>query len=264
MHPPVGPAYPQEHGGLAGPPFDSRGPTALYLQQPERYFRMVDLAQGDSLYVQFRSNFDMAEEKIAPFVTAVEQRLASAPPRNLILDLRFDTGGDNTQNRGLMREIARRVPGRIFLLTGPYTFSAGIASAAALIHDGGGKVVVIGDEPGDRTHWWSEHEPLCLPYSKACVDREIGHWNLIDGCAGEAHCFGDQFDVRITTLAPAVRRPLTPQDWLAGRDTAMEVVEALLGRRGDGSNSHVSSIGFAPPGSRPRSRSLGLGSASLG
>ena len=127
----------------------SRAP--LYLRRPDAWLRMIDLPDLEALYVQFRSNFDEGDEKIAPFVGAVSKRLKSSPPKNLILDLRFDTGGDNTQNRDLMREIAQRVPGRIYLLVGNYTFSAGIASAAALKHDGGDKVTIVGDAVGDRT-----------------------------------------------------------------------------------------------------------------
>jgi hypothetical protein len=200
----------------------------LYLQRPERYFRLAELPELDGLYVQFRANFDMGDEKIAPFVATVEQRLTSNPPNNLVLDLRFDTGGDNTQNRDLMRHIAEKVRGRIFVLTGPYTFSAGIASEAALVHDGGAKVTVMGAEPGDRDHWWSEHKPVCLPYSKICLDREMGHWDLVRGCAGEAHCYGDQFDAKVETLAPSIRHELTPAEWLQGMDPLMEEVRRIL------------------------------------
>ena len=156
--------------------------------------------------------------------------LTSAPPRNAIVDLRFDTGGDNTQNRALMRSLAAKVPGRLFLLISPYTFSAGIASAAALIHDGGSKVTVIGEEVGDRNHWWSEHEPLCLPFSKACVDRETGYWDLLRGCAGAPHCYGDQFDLRVKSMSPQLRAPITAASWLAGRDPGLEAIRRELRR----------------------------------
>ena len=206
--------------------------TPLYLQEPARYFRAADLPELDALYVQFRSNFDMGDEKIGPFVASIDQRLRHSPPRNFILDLRFDTGGDNTQNRALMRSIGERVPGRIFILTGPYTFSAGIASEAALIHDGGSKVTVIGEAPGDRTYWWSEHKPMCLPYSNVCMDRQMGHWELVQGCAGEAQCFSDQFDVGIRTLRPAIHRALTPSEWLSGTDPLLDAIRRILRHNG--------------------------------
>lgn len=203
-------------------------PSPLYLQEPGRYFRSAELPSLDALYVQFRSNFDMDDEKIAPFVAKVDEQLRRAPPANLILDLRLNTGGDNTQNRELMRTIARTVPERIFVIIGPYTYSAGIAAAAALIHDGGAKVTVVGEEPGDRNHWWSEREEVCLPYSKVCANRQMGYWDLIRGCAGKPHCFGDQFDVRIHSLRPSVERKLTADDWIHGRDAAMDWISKAL------------------------------------
>lgn len=200
----------------------------LYLQEPDRYFRMSELPDLAALYVQFRSNMDRGDQKIGPFVDAVRQRLKASPPTNIIVDLRFDTGGDNTTNRALMQEIVRSVPGHIFVLTSSYTFSAGIASEAALIHDGGARVTVIGEEPGDRDHWWSEHEAVCLPFSKVCLDKEMGHWDLIRGCKGDPHCFSDQFDVKIKTLEPTLIAPLKPVDWSDGRDPAMEEVRRAI------------------------------------
>ena len=201
----------------------------LYLQEPDAWFRMVDVLELKALYVQFRSNFDEGDAKIAPFVEAVANRLESSPPRNLILDLRFDTGGDNTQNRDLMREIAQRIPGRIYLLIGNYTFSAGITSAAALKHDGGDKVTIVGAAVGDRMHWWSEHgDPVCLPASGACFALNTGYWNLVGGCRDNPRCFGDQFDLSVTTLEPTLPAPLTSRDWLANRDPGMAAIAADL------------------------------------
>jgi hypothetical protein len=204
----------------------------LYLQEPDAWFRMVDVVELKALYVQFRSNFDEGDAKIAPFVAAVATRLESSPPHNLILDLRFDTGGDNTQNRDLMREIAQRIPGRIYLLVGNYTFSAGITSAAALKHDGGDKVTLVGAAVGDRMHWWSEHgDPVCLPASGACFALNTGYWNLVEGCRANPRCYGDQFDLTVPTLDPALSAPLTSRDWLANRDPGMAAIAADLEAR---------------------------------
>jgi hypothetical protein len=204
--------------------------AALYLAQPGEWFRTAWFEDSRSLYVQFRSNMDVGGARIAPFVASLEQRLQRDPPQNLILDLRFDTGGDNTQNRALMRSFADRVPGRIFVLSGPYTFSAGIASAAALVHDSGGRAILVGEEVGDRTSWWSEHQMICLPHSGACFSRNVGLWDIVNGCAGRDHCFGDQFDLRVPSLAPAVKAPLTSAAWRAGEDPAMDAVLRQLAR----------------------------------
>jgi len=214
-------------GWVAAAPLDA---VPLYLQEPESWFRMTDLPDPHALYVQFRSNADEDGSPIAPFVAQVMQRLQSDPPRNLVLDLRFDTGGDNTQNRELMRVIAETVPGRIYVLLGNFTFSAGIASAAALKHDGGDRVVLVGGPVGDRMHWWSEHERVCLPDSGLCVFRNGGYWDLLQGCKDVPGCYSDQFDVLVRSLEPDLPAPVRASDWLAGRDPALEAVRADLAR----------------------------------
>ncbi|MFN7953472.1 MAG: hypothetical protein U0610_17230 [bacterium] len=203
----------------------------LYLQRPDEPFRARSVPGFDALYVQFRSNEDVNESKIAPFVASVAERLRTAPPEDMVVDLRFDTGGDNTQNRGLMRLIADSVRGEIYLLVGNYTFSAGIASAAALAHDGGEKVVIVGDEVGDRTRWWSEGTHVCAPRAKVCFSINTGLWDIVHGCSGQPACYGDQYDLEVRTLAPAWRHPLTSRDWLANRDPALEHVLGDLRHR---------------------------------
>lgn len=208
----------------------------LYLQEPEEWFRTADLPQFEALYVQFRSNMDEGDSKIEPFVAELAKRLRTAAPRNLVLDLRFDTGGDNTTNRDLMREIARRVPGKIYVITSNYTFSAGIASAAALKHDGGGRVTIVGSNVGDKLRWWSEHKQmLCLANSQVCVSPNYGLWDIRRGCRGNPHCFGDQFDLNVGSLRPSLDAPVTSSDWLEGRDPAMDAIARQLRRTPSGS-----------------------------
>jgi hypothetical protein len=201
----------------------------MYLQDPDRYFQMAELPMLDALYVQLRINMSMPGEEIEPFVAAVSQRLAS-PPRNAVVDLRFDTGGDIGTTLELMRQIGRRVPGRIFVITSPYTFSAGIVSTAALLQAGGKKVTVVGEDVGDRTHWWSEHKGFCLPHSKACAAIQTGYWDLVRGCNVKPNCYGDQFGVRV----PAIRTdiPVSPsaEEWRRARDPALTAIAHALNR----------------------------------
>lgn len=202
----------------------------LYLQEPEQLYRMATLAGADALYVQFRTNDDEAHA-INQFVRDVEKRIESDRPANLILDLRFDTGGNCDLTRDLMRWLPAHVPGRIFVMTGPYTFSAGIVSAAAIKHDGGERVTIVGDVVGDSLRWWSEGKPQCMPNSHLCLKPNSGLWDLSRGCAGEAACYGDKYDANVGNLNPALSAPLTSADWLAGRDPGMDVVMADLNRK---------------------------------
>ncbi len=197
----------------------------LYLQDPDTLYRSVPLPELKALYVQFRINMDFQGQQIKPFVDQLSRTLRSAPPSKLVLDLRMDIGGDNETTRELMRTIAQTVPGRIYLLVGPQTFSAGIASAAALKHDGGQRVTIVGAATGDRLQWWSEnHSSLILPNSGYGLHINTGYWDLVHGCGGNSRCYSDKYDTRIPSLEPDLPAPLTIADWLNGRDPAMEAV----------------------------------------
>jgi len=98
----------------------------LFEQEARRRYRLVELPDLSAWYLQFRSNMDYQDQHIDSFVSGVRSRLETAPPQNIIVDFRFDTGGDSTKTRQLMRDIAKHVAGRIYLLTDRLTFSAGI------------------------------------------------------------------------------------------------------------------------------------------
>jgi hypothetical protein len=202
----------------------------LYLQQPDEPFRMLPMPEAQALYVQFRANStaDAMGVPIAPFVERVRQALENEAPHNLILDLRFDIGGDIDQTRELARVMAASVPGRIYVLIGPYTFSAGIVFAAAVKHDARERAVVVGDEVGDRLQWWSEAEHACMPNSAYCFHASSGYWDLQHGCSGKPGCYGDAYEARVQSLRPDIRAPLTAADWVAGRDAGMQALMAAL------------------------------------
>ena len=209
---------------VAAPP----GPMPLYQQQPDTLYRAQRLAELDALYVQLRSNMDEQGQLFAPFLTATLAEARAKPPRNLLLDLRFDVGGDISVSREALRELVGLATGRVYVLVSRYTFSAGIVSAAAARHDGGSRVTLVGEEVGDRLRFWSEGEHLCLPSSHYCLRPTSGLWDLARGCKAEPDCYGDQFDATVGSLRPQLDAPLTAEAWLAGRDMAMEAVRKDL------------------------------------
>jgi hypothetical protein len=203
-------------------------PQPLYLLEGNEAYRLAPLPELDTLYVEFRSHLDRPAGTLAAFMRTVDQAIDTARPRNLIVDLRFDTGGNIDLTRAWQRTVVSRIRGEIFVLIGRYTFSAGIVAAAAFKHDAAGRAVVVGEEPGDRLIWWSEGENVCLPYSQYCLHLTTGLWNLESGCAGQPGCYGDHYDASVRTLRPDVSAPLGAADWLAGRDPGMEAIVRRL------------------------------------
>ena len=199
-------------------------PQPLYLQEGAKLFRVVRLPALEALYVQMRAHYDGPDDKIADLMRSVDGAITEDQPRRLIVDLRFDIGGNTDLTRDWLRSLPQRIPHRIYVLVGHYTFSAGIVAAAALKHDGGAKVRLVGDAVGDRLVFWSEGENACLPASHYCLHATTGLWDLRQGCRGRDGCYGDTYDVTVGTLRPDLPAPLTIQAWLAGQDPGLDAI----------------------------------------
>jgi hypothetical protein len=200
----------------------------LYLRDADRPFRSVPLPEQRAFYVQFRSNEDEDGYPIAPFLMSTTAELEANRPQNLIVDLRFDIGGNLLTSIDFMRRLPTMATQRVYLLVGPYTFSAGIISAAALKKAGGEKVTVVGDQVGDRPQFWSEGGLVRLPNSAFAMRYTDGQFDLEHGCASKPRCMDHYVDVNGVSLTPQIEASLTAKAWFAKRDPAMESVFARI------------------------------------
>jgi hypothetical protein len=216
---------PKETGWRAGL---TTADLPLYLTDADRPFRTVALPERQAIYVQFRSNEDEDGYPIAPFLETAGKELAAARPQNLIVDLRFDIGGNLLTTLDFMRRLPTLASRRVYLLVGPYTFSAGIISAEVVKQAGGAKVVVVGDELGDRPQFWSEGNVVRLPNSGLAMRYTDGQFDLEHGCAGKPGCMDHYVDVHGVSLKPDSETPLTAKTWLAKRDPALDAVLARI------------------------------------
>lgn len=202
----------------------------LYLQDADEPFRLQDLPAVDAWYLQFRVNRDLGSYHIQTFAQQALAKIRAHPRGNLIVDLRFDVGGDITRTRDVMRQLTNAVPGHTYLLVGRYTFSAGIVASAILKSAGRDKVEVVGEGLGDRLRWWSEGHEVCLPNSRICLSMTDGLWDLSKGCTAEPACYGDRITGPVGSLDPEVLAPLTAAAWISDQDPAMEKIEAELAK----------------------------------
>ncbi|QGX40547.1 hypothetical protein [Permianibacter aggregans] len=210
-----------------------RVPTAepWYLQQAELPYRLSTDDQLNALLLQLRLHFDTDGHSLSEFIEQAIAAIEKNSARHLIVDLRFDLGGNVDLTQPLRPVIAKHPFERIVVLTGPHTLSAGIIMAAELKQLGRERVTIIGDEVGDTLRFWSEGQQVCLPHSQYCFIRSTGVWDLQHGCAGEPACYGDRFDVRVESLKPDIYAPLTVAALRSGRDPAMEAAAELLNSR---------------------------------
>jgi hypothetical protein len=206
----------------------------LYLADAALPFRTVPMADQDALYIQFRSNEDEPGHPIRAFTQRVEAEIAAGKPKHLILDLRFDTGGNLLTTLSFMRTLPTTVPGRTYLLVGNYTYSAGIISAAAVKKGGGDKVTIVGDALGDRLSFWSEGDRIALPNSHFGLRYTNGTFDLDKGCKAIPQCLDAMVDVNFVSLVPQISAPLTSKAYLAKQDPALDAVREDIARANKG------------------------------
>jgi hypothetical protein len=200
----------------------------FYLQESDLLFRMSRLPEMEALYVQFRSHRGTDAQPIEPFVDRVEAEIRTNAPKNMIVDLRHDSGGNADHTIETMRLIGDSVKGRIYILIGPYTFSAGIVTAAVLKCSAGARAVLVGEEVGDRLRWWSEGRNVRLPNSGYRLHVSDGLWDLVNGCAEDEHCYGDRFGAKVGSLTPDLPAGITARSWMAGEDPGLEAISLDL------------------------------------
>lgn len=204
----------------------------LYLQDADRFHRVVPLPDLDALYVEFKTN--EADRGARGFASASEREIKARKPKNLILDFRFNKGGDLNLNAEFMEKVATMVPadGKVYVIVGRYTFSAGIVPVAIAKKAGGDKVVLVGEEVSDRLRFWSEGDTACTPNSKICARYTDGYFDLADGCKGESGCWRDnaRYDFVVGSLEPELKAPMTTVAYFAKRDPALEAIRADLGK----------------------------------
>jgi hypothetical protein len=144
----------------------------------------------------------------------------------VIVDLRYDGGGDYVNTYGFAHDLPKLIPpgGRIIVLTGPATFSAGISTAAAVKHAGQRRVVIVGEPVGDRLKFYSEGGSACLPNSPLCVAYETGKHDYQDACTDWDVCFWLNyfFNFQVRSLDPDEVIPLSFRDWRSGVDPVLD------------------------------------------
>ena len=192
----------------------------------DKAFRRLSLPGTCTEFVQFKSNTDEGGQSIRDFVSSTERRLRQVQPCNVILDLRFDGGGNYVKTYGFARDLPKLVPpaGKIIVLTGPATFSAGISTAAFVKHAGQERVLIVGEPVGDRLQFFSEGGRACLPNSRLCVAYETGKHDYQHACTDWNVCFWPNyfFQFRVKSLDPDEVVPWSFEDWRAGGDPVLD------------------------------------------
>jgi hypothetical protein len=209
--------------------------TPLYLQHPDNAYWFAALEEYDAVYVALQANLDDdSGESLSAWVERAEQDIRALSPRYIILDQRFNGGGDLTQTEPLMVALADIVgpDGRVFLLASGNTFSAGIVNMAMAKERAPDRTIIVGEPIGDRLQFWAEGWWFSLPNSGFRARYSTGFYDLQNGCEGIFICHWGSlhiFPVIVEDLDIDIPAPITFDAYAAGRDPALDAVLADIG-----------------------------------
>ncbi len=183
----------------------------LYRKRPQAFYWSTYLTDSRALYVQYNRCADAPDLTVAAFASAVAATLDSHPVDRLIIDLRWNSGGNSELIRPLLDAISARptLNGRLFALISRHTFSSALLDAIYLDHLG---AVLIGEPAGSPADHYGEVQLLALPATGLAVQHSTKHF-AVAGYPGRA-------------LAPEILVELSSADYLAGKDPVLDAALA--------------------------------------
>jgi hypothetical protein len=208
----------------------------LALRDFNKTFRREWIAGTCVLYIQMKQIDDGPDQKIGDWLRETEQAMRANKPCALIVDLRYNGGGDYTNTWSFTHKLPEllNAGARVYILTGPQTFSAAISTTAFIKETLGSRAVILGEPVGDRLKFLSEGNSGCLPNSKICFHYSTGMANLSAPCTDWRVCFWLNwlYPVRVNSLQPDEVITVNFADYLAKRDPVFDRALVLAARSG--------------------------------
>jgi hypothetical protein len=154
------------------------GPLPLCLRNPYQDYWFEYLAGPKTVYLQWNHVHSDPAEPIDKFFDRVAKFVQEHPVDKLVLDMRWNNGGDTGLVPAVLASLIRDVkidqPGKLFVITGHRTFSA--AQNAATMIARFTPAVFVGVPTGSSPNFIGEDVALQLPYSKLMVSISDLYW----------------------------------------------------------------------------------------
>jgi hypothetical protein len=199
----------------------------LYLLDTERQYWSQYLAQPRLFYIQFnRAANAPTGESLGEFGKRVLTELRSTAVEKIVVDVRFNTGGDLTVGRPFIDQLAAYAKERqikAYVIVGRATFSAGLFHALQLRQ--AVNAVLVGEPVGDELDFWSEGGNLLMPNSKLTLHYADRFHNMsaIEHPEFKPYLVTDT-DLSIVNALPDIPVNMSARDYFAGRDPALEAI----------------------------------------
>jgi hypothetical protein len=142
----------------------------------DRYYWRQFLPESKTLYVQYRQCADDPKLKFADFAAQTLAEIDASKPQRVIVDLRFNGGGNSRVLSPLTAALASRFKaiGAPIVLIGSNTFSSGVMAARELRDKA--KARLVGTPTGGLLGGYGEARSRKLPYSQLGMQWTVTHF----------------------------------------------------------------------------------------
>jgi len=190
------------------------GDVPLYLRERTSAY-WYTILPDKTLYFQFNSVRNAGSEPLDIFTQRMFESFDSAHVEKLIIDMRWNYGGNTALLTPLVRAVVGRPDlvkrGNLFVIIGRITNSA--AQNAVTLLERYANPITVGEVTASSPNFVGEDNFITLPYSKIAVSISDLYWQA-----------SWPQDERIWT-APFLFAPPTWELYRSGRDPAMEAIQ---------------------------------------
>ena len=184
----------------------------LYLQHPKDNYWYQYLEDSQLLFVQFNRVQDAPDESIAEFFVRISQRMPELPIKKIVLDVRFNSGGNNYLNAPVVEWVKSSMQGfdgNFYVIIGRGVFSAAQTLVTRL--EITTNVILVGEPTGSSPNHYGDAVKLKLPHSDLTLAVSSLYHNDAPG-------------VDSATIDPQIMAPLSSKDYFSGRDPSLEAI----------------------------------------
>jgi hypothetical protein len=183
----------------------------LYEQDRQSFYWFRHLPEANVVYVQYNNCREQKDKPFQSFVDEVFGLVDRNPGTRLVLDVRFNGGGNEAILAPFIDAIKARpslnTTGNLFVIIGRGTYSSALQNAISLSLET--NAILVGEPTGGKPNHYGEVRNFRLPNVGLRVQYSTRYWlNYPEGDP--------------LTLEPDITAVVTSDDLLAGRDPALE------------------------------------------
>ncbi|MDQ3520602.1 MAG: amidohydrolase family protein, partial [Gemmatimonadota bacterium] len=177
---PTGEGYARFHGkpNWVQAHLTAGGEVPLFLRDTDKPYWFTILPAERTVYFQFNRVRNVGDESLETFAQRMFESADSALTERLVIDMRWNYGGNTALLGPLLRGVMARERfmkrGGLFVIVGRHTFSA--AQNATTLLERYANPIVVGEPTGSSPNFVGEDNFFPLPYSKMAVSVSDLYW----------------------------------------------------------------------------------------